>query len=211
MKNEEYDDPDDLYNEGVLLLRESGDSSLKRAAELLLKASSMGHLPSKRVIGILYLDGKGVEKDLVKAYELISEAAVSLDPISMYVLGRMYEGGIGVEQDDREALYLFAFAAEMGLPEAEEDAERVAARITERRSRKLRSRPILNLEVSDVDVEAVCCKEMFDSAMDGDIRVVETYKGPELVKEDENGIETICNECPFCGKKVKRVSRNKIY
>ena len=211
MDHEEYEDPDDMYDEGVLLLREEGGADLKKAAELLLKASSMGHMPSKRVIGLLYLDGRGVEKDLDKAYELLSEAAASLDPIAMYVLGKMYEGGIGVEQDDGEALFMLAFAAELGFPGAEEDAERVAARIDERRSRKLRSRPVLDLEISDADVEAACCKKMLDSALSGDIRVVETINGPELVKEDENENEVICNECPFCGKKVNRVSKNKIY
>lgn len=211
MEIDEYTDPDEMYNDGVQLLRGDDEAGLKKAAELLLKASSMGHLASKRVIGLLYLDGKGVEKDLKKAYELISEAAVSLDPVSMYVLGKMYEGGVGVEQNDREALYMFAFAAEMGIPGAEEDAERIANRLSERRNRKLRSRPILNLEISDEDIEAVCCKEMFDAATSGTIRVVDTYQGPELVKEDENEVEIVYKECPFCGKKIRKVSKNKIY
>ena len=211
MEDENVNEPDEMYREAIILLEKGGDDDLKRAAELLFKASSKGHIPSKRAVGFIYLDGKGVERDLEKAYQLISEGAASLDPLSLYMLGRMYEGGLGVEQDDRGALRMFASAAEMGIEEAEEDAERVAARITERRNRKLRSRPILNLEISDADVEAVCCKEMYDSVMRGEIDVVETYKGPELVKEDENGIEDICYECPFCGKKVKRVSKNKIY
>jgi len=210
MENEE-NDLNGMYMEGLTLLYEGKDDDLKKAAELFLKASSMGHLPAKRTIGFMYLDGKGVERDLEKAYEFISEVAVSMDPLSMYMLGRMYEGGLGVEQDDREALRMFASAAEMGIPEAVEDADRVAARLTEKRNRKLRSRPILNLEISDVDVEAVCCKAMFDSVTRGDIEVVDTYKGPELIREDEDGIEVICSECPFCGKKVKRVSKNKIY
>jgi hypothetical protein len=210
-EDEEYEDLDDMYNDGILLLRKGSDAGLKEAVELLLKASSLGHIPAKRVVGSLYLDGRVVEQDLEKAYELISEAVASLDPFAMYMLGRMYEGGIGVEQDDRGALYMFAFASEMGIPEAKEDADRIAARIDERRRRKLGSRPILNLEISDIDVEAVCCREMFNAVMNGTIEVIETYKGSELMREDENGVETVCDECPFCGKKVRRVSKSKIY
>jgi len=205
----EYMDLDEMYDEAVMILNEGGD--MKKAAELLIKASEDGHLASRRTLGFLYLDGRGVDRDLEKAYELISEAATSLDPVAMYVLGKMYEGGLGVEQNDREALYMFAFAAEMGIPGAEEDAERLIARMSERISRKLRSRPILNLEISDIEIEAVCCKQMLDSALNGTIRIMDTYMGPELVMEDDKGIEVIRKECPFCGKKAKKVSCDKIY
>ena len=209
--DEEKDDLGYMYYEAIMLIYGGDSADLRKAAELLEKAGSMGHAPAKGAAGLMYLDGRGVEQDYAKAYSLISEAAASLDPLSMYALGRMYEGGLGVEQSDREALYLFAFASEMGIPEAGEDADRVANRIAERRNRKLSSRPILNLEISDLDIEAACCREMFDSAVRGEIEVVDTYKGPELVRESGEGPETICAECPFCGKPVKKVSKNKIY
>ncbi|MCL2318046.1 MAG: sel1 repeat family protein [Methanomassiliicoccaceae archaeon] len=211
MDEKEFSDPDDMYNEAILLLQEGGDNNTKKAAELLLRACEEDHLPSKRVIGILYLDGRGVEKDEKKAYELISQAAAVLDPIAMYVLAGMYERGLGVEASDREALFYYAFAAEMGIPGAHENADRIYGKLAERRSRRLRSRPILHLEISDQDVEAACCKKMLDAVLGGEIGVVETYKGPQLVGEDENGIEVIHEKCPFCGKPVKRVSENKIY
>jgi len=211
MEEREFSDPDDMYNEAILLLSEGGDAELKRAAELLLRACEDDHLPSKRAIGFLYLDGRGVERDLDKAYELISEAAAVLDPVAMYILGQMYERGLGVEASDREALFYYAFSAEMGIPGAEESADRIYNKLAERRSRRLRSRPILNLEISDQDVEAVCCKKMFDAVLNGQVRVVDTYQGPELVSDDENGFEVICTACPFCGKAVKRVPVNKIY
>jgi hypothetical protein len=211
MAPEDYEDLDEIYNEGIQLLNKEDDADIKKAAELFKKASSVGHIPSKRALGFMYLEGKGIPRDLNKAYKLISEAAAVLDPLALYALGRMYAEGLGVDQNDKEALRMFAFAAEMGLEDAEEDADRVMARITERRLRKLRSRPILNLEVSDADVEAVCCRPMFDAVINGEVEIVETYKGPELVREDENGLEVIFYECPFCGKKAKKVSKNKIY
>ena len=211
MDERDYSDPDEMYNEAILLLNEGEDADLKKAAELLQKACDEDHPPSKRTMGFLYLDGRGVERDLKKAYDMISEAAGVLDPVAMYVLGGMYERGLAVEQSDREALFYYAFAAEMGIPGAEEDADRIHSRLSELRSRRLRSRPILNLEISDQDVEAVCCKKMYDAVLNGNFRVVETYKGTELVGDDENGLEAICTECPFCGKPVKKVSKNKIY
>jgi TPR repeat protein len=207
----DFEDPDEMYDEAVRLLNKGNDEDQKRAAQILLKNSEEGHLASKRIIGFLYLEGRGVEKDLQKAYDHISESAAELDPIAMYVLGRMYEGGLGVEQSDKEALYMYSFAAEFGVPEAKEDAERITARIAERRSRKLRSRPVLSLEISDDDVEAVCCMKMYDAVMGGKIGLIDTINGPELVTEEDMGIEKILYECPFCGQKPKKVSKDKIY
>jgi TPR repeat protein len=208
----EEHEADDIYNEAVLLLNKGGDENDKKAAELLKGISESGHSSSERVLGFLYLEGRGVERDYKKAYDLISSAAGVLDPIAMYILGRMYEGGLGVEPSDTEALFMFEFAAEAGIPEAAADANRIIARIREKRERKLRSRPILNLEVSDIEVEAVCCIDMYHSAVEGSIGVHETYYGAmELMREDEDGIRIACSECPFCGKKAKKVSKNKIY
>ncbi|MCL2149105.1 MAG: sel1 repeat family protein [Methanomassiliicoccaceae archaeon] len=210
MPDRGYVDPDEMYDAAVAILNgEGGD--LGEAARLLAEASGDGHLPSKRVLGFLYLDGRGVERDLGRAYELISEAATSLDPLAMYALGRMYEAGLGVEQSDKEALYMFAIAAEMGIPPAREDAERIMARLMERIGRKLRSRPILNLDVSDEEIEAVCCKAMLDAALSGGARVMDTYRGPELVCEGEDGAEAVCSACPFCGKRARKVPHDKIY
>ncbi len=206
------EDQDSIYVEGIAFLNGDGrGKDIKKAVQLFEKAAAQGHIPSKRELGILFLNGKDVEKDVDRAYELLSEAALSLDPHAMYNLGIMYERGIGIESDDHEALRLFAFAANMGYPGAEEDADRVESQINENRTKRLKARPVLNLEISDIEIEAACCKKMLDAAMDNEIAVVETYKGPELVGLDEDGFEVIYDKCPFCGKDVRRVSRNKIY
>jgi TPR repeat protein len=205
------DELDEAYNEAVILLTFGEEADMKRGAELLLKAADDGHAASKKALGFLYLDGRGVERDLKKAYELISEAAACLDPIAMYVLGRMYEGGLGVEQNDNEALFMFSFAAEMGIPGAEEDANRLTARVCERRERKLRSRPFMNLEISEDEVEAVCCKEMLDAVLSGEAGVSELSGSYELLRKNEDSVKTVCGECPFCGRKTERVPKNKIY
>jgi hypothetical protein len=205
------DDPNETYMEAAVLLESNDDADLKRAANIFRRACEKGHIPSKRMLGLMYLEGKGVDRDLKEAYDLISDAAFQ-DPVAMYALGKMYEGGLGVEQNDREALNLFATVAELGFSDAKEDAERLMSRINDRRTRKLNSRPILNLEISVVDVEAVCCRPMYDSVLDGSIEVVEMYgRGPALVGVDEDGMDVIYEKCPFCSKKVKIVSSSKIY
>jgi TPR repeat protein len=201
---------DAIYQEGVSLC-EGSDPDYKRAAELFAVAVSKGSLPAKRELGIMYLTGDGVDVDPKAAYPLLSDAAVAMDPNAMYHLALMYEGGIGVEKNLTEALKYLAFAANLGYPGADTDADRVEALIKSDRAAKLRARPLLHLDVSNVGVEAACCKKMLDSALDGTIGVVDIYKGPELVGEDEFGFEIILKECPFCKKQIRRVPADKTY
>ncbi|MDR3205934.1 MAG: SEL1-like repeat protein [Candidatus Methanoplasma sp.] len=203
-------DADSLYREGIAIMTGSSPDT-DRAAALFAAAAEAGSIPAKRELGLMHITGSGVKADPVRAYNLISEAAVALDPTAMYDLALMYECGIGTEKDIYEAIRMMAFAADAGCPDAEAEARRMDSAITAEREAKLRSRPLLNLDVSDVDVEAACCKRMFDGALEGSISVVDTYKGPELVMTDENGIESIVVKCPFCGKGVRRVPRDKKY
>jgi len=200
--------PEALYAKG---LEHKGENAPAKAADCFKISSKSGHIPSIRELGLMYLKGDGIEKDLSKAYDLLSEASGSMDPESTYSLALMYEKGWGVEQDLYEALRLFAFSANMNFAEAEIDADRVEDMIRSERNRRLRSRPILNLDISDVDIEAACCKELLDNAIDETIYVIDTYQGPEMVSEDESGFEIIHGKCPFCGKKIRRVKRNREY
>lgn len=196
----------DQYELGVMYCSGKGKpQDYAKAAELFSLAAEKGHLAAKRELGILYLLGEGVKADADKAYPLLTEAAQVMDPNAMYHLAFMYERGVGVEKDLKEALRLFAFAAEMEYAGAEEDADRVEALINEERKQKLRTRRILHLVISDDDVEEACCKKMYDAVLDGTIVVADTYKGPQLIGEDDNGNEIILNACPFCGHEVRRV------
>jgi len=199
--------PESAYQKGIECLR----TDPKRAVKCLKKASDLGHVPAMRDLGLMYLQGNGVEKDHGKAYSYISTASKEMDPESIYILATMYEKGMGVERDLYESLKLFAFSANMNHIGADMDADRVDAQISAERREKLRSRPILNLEISDVDVEAACCKKLYDEVLAETMYVVDTYQGPELVGEDEKGFEVIHEKCPFCNKNVKKIARNKKY
>ena len=176
-----------------------------KAAFWFSKAAEQGYLPAKREIGILLASGEGVEPDMERAVQYLSEAADQLDPSALYHLGIMYESGIGIDKDLQKAVRMLAYAAEMGYPGADVDAERVDNILTEERNRKLRARPILRLQISDVDVEAACCKRMLDALLAQDIVFIDSYKGPALLGEDQDGMDAVLESCPFCGARIQLI------
>jgi uncharacterized protein len=216
MDSEDHDDQQDAehqYQLGISYCMGKGrPKDTAEGAKCLELAAERGHMAAKRDLGILYLTGDGVEADVSKAYALISEAARTMvDPSAMYHLALMYEKGMGVDQDRYEAMKLISYAAIMGYPGADIDAERMEGILADNRKKRLGSRPLLNLEVSDVDVEASCCKRMLDDMLDGRAYVVDTYEGPELVMLNEVDGEAPIRECPYCKKKARRVTRDKKY
>jgi hypothetical protein len=176
-----------------------------KAAEWFSKAAEQGFIPAMREMGILLASGDGVEQDFEKALKYLSPAADQLDPSALYHLGLMYENGIGVPKDMQKAVRMLAYAAEMGFPGADIDAERVDSILTEERNRKLRARPILKLQISDVDVEAACCKRMLDDLLEQNIVFIDSYKGPALLGEDKDGMDAVLECCPYCGAKIQLI------
>ena len=208
--NEE--EADKLYKLGLdYLYGTNVPKDYVKAAECFREACRMGSLPARRELGILYASGKGVQTDMEKAVRYLGEAADSLDPSALYHLGLMYEVGTGVPKDMQKAVRMLAYAAEMGFPGADIDAERVDAILTEQRNKNLCARPLLRLEISDVDVEAACCKPMLDSLLEQSIVFIDSYKGPALLGEDKDGMDAVLDSCPFCGAPVRIVPRDKKY
>ncbi len=179
-----------------------------KAAEWFKKASDQGFLPARRELGILLASGDGVEPDMETAVQYLSQAADELDPSALYHLGLMFEVGIGVEKDLQKAVRMLAYAAEMGYPGADTDAERIDKILYEERKKKLRARPLLNLQISDVDVEAACCKQMLDKLLEEEIVFIDSYRGPALLGEDKDGMDAVLDCCPFCGKKIEIIPRD---
>lgn len=63
-------------------------------------------------LGIMYLEGKGTAKDIVKGRQLIAEGAVMKYPEALYRLGTMYQSGLGVPKDAAKAQDYFKQACE---------------------------------------------------------------------------------------------------
>ena len=182
-----------------------------KAAEWFSRAAAQGLVPAIRELGILTTAGDGVDPDPEKGAALLGKAADELDPSAMYHLGIMFEKGIGVPRDMQKAVRLLAYAAMMGYPGADIDAQRLDDILTEERNRKLKSRPVFKLQLSDADVEAACCAKMLEDLLDQYMVFTESEEGPALLGDDANGIENVFHACPYCGAKIEIVPRDKKY
>lgn len=92
------------------------------------KAAKRGNLESSHQLGLMYLEGKGVERDPALAREYFEEAAEPWlireryklgYPDAQYMLGRIYLDSMGAERDAREAARWLERAAEQGHTEAQ--------------------------------------------------------------------------------------------
>ncbi len=89
----------------------------KKAAELFEQAAAAGHRRAQINIGILYLRGQGVARDLVQARAWLEKAAADGDPYALYTLARAMEDSFGLAGADlTRAGDLYRSAAEKGHP-----------------------------------------------------------------------------------------------
>lgn len=206
LKAAESGDAEAQFQLGLIYLYGNQEpKDARKAFEWFSRAAAQNVVPAKRELGVLLASGEGCEPDLARAVQLLSDAADDLDPGALYHLGLMYENGIGVPKDMQRAVRLLAYAASMGYPGAEVDAERVDNILTAERNRNLRARPILKLQLSDVDVEAACCKRMLDELLAQNIVFTETADGPALLGEDKDGMDAVFTSCPFCGQRIQYI------
>ncbi len=91
----------------------------RRAAELFERAAAAGHRRAQINIGILYLRGQGVPRDVVQARAWLEKAAAGGDVYALYTLGRaMEESGGLAASDPVRATDLYRRATEGGHPYA---------------------------------------------------------------------------------------------
>ena len=69
-------------------------------------------------IGLMYMNGQGVDKDIVTAVNWMRKAAEGGDRDAQLAVGLMYRKGQGIPQDDFEAVNWFRAAAEQGNTDA---------------------------------------------------------------------------------------------
>jgi uncharacterized protein len=91
----------------------------QRAVALFESAAAAGHRRAQINVGILYMRGQGVARDLVQARAWLEKAAASGDPHALYALGRAMEDSQGLAGTDPvRAADLYRRAAEKGHPGA---------------------------------------------------------------------------------------------
>ena len=87
----------------------------QRGAEYFEMAANAGHRRAQINLGILYLRGQGVTRDLVQARAWLEKAAATDDPSALYTLGRaMEERNETIAADSIRAADLYRRAAEKG-------------------------------------------------------------------------------------------------
>lgn len=87
-----------IYEKGMYGFEESNAKALK----CYQLAMEKGHQGAICRIGLFYADGKQVQKDTKRAYELFLKAAKLNDARAQYELGRMYIEGSPIEQNKVE-------------------------------------------------------------------------------------------------------------
>jgi TPR repeat protein len=91
----------------------------KAAHREFTKLAKDGNANAQFNLGILYLTGRGVERDLAKSVEWHLKAAAQDLPAASHGLGVLYYQGNGVKQDYAQALKWFRRAAARGFADSE--------------------------------------------------------------------------------------------
>lgn len=88
------------------------------AAISLAKAAPKGHVTAQMLLGIFYIEGRGVEQNYAKGIIWLEQAANSNSNRAQNYLGNLYLHGQGVEQDLAKAKHYFEMAAKQNNADA---------------------------------------------------------------------------------------------
>jgi TPR repeat protein len=114
---EQRQQADELLARGQAIIArifyEMDNETRKEAFALFQAGAKRGDLNSMIRLGVMYQDGRGVERDFVKAREWWEKAAAK-DDWAMIGLGQIYHFGLGVEKDYAKARDLYEKAAARG-------------------------------------------------------------------------------------------------
>ena len=101
-------DKDDMHEQGIRCFR-SGDFS--GAIRILRKLCDDAHAPSQYELGLLFLNGNYVERDVTTALKLLSDAARSGHADAQQTMGVIYRDGLCGRVDLKECVRWFEAAA----------------------------------------------------------------------------------------------------
>ena len=109
--------PEDLFEEGYKLYSEAvSPADLEKARELLGKAATEGHALAQDVLGNMYEDGDGAEKDIHTAADLYFRSAEQGCSAGMFDLGMLCLDGRGVPKDEFRAFSLIPSNSSLVIP-----------------------------------------------------------------------------------------------
>jgi len=83
------------------------------SVEFFSKAADSGHIKAMYMLGIMYINGLGLNKDFKKGISMIHKTADEHDCVdALYYLGHEYYHGLDVEKDRQKGLKYLTKAAE---------------------------------------------------------------------------------------------------
>jgi len=106
----------DIYKKGIPNVVEP---DYAKAFDFFSKASAGGLLDAQGNLGVLYMNGQGVEKDAAKAAALFKDGAEQKNPLCMFFYAMCLDGGLGVEKNTDAANAMYRAAARLGNPGAQ--------------------------------------------------------------------------------------------
>ena len=97
----------------------ANETNYQELAKKLSVLAEKGDAKSQYHLGVLYNDGKGVEKDYAQAASWYLKAAQQGHPKAQLYLGLLYQNGHGVQRDYKKAALCFTKSAEQGEQKAQ--------------------------------------------------------------------------------------------
>jgi TPR repeat protein len=91
------------------------EKAYAKAAELWRPLAEAGNAPAQYLLGSLYVEGNGVERDDATAFMWFLRAANQGDAAAQYNVGASYSGGKGAPQSYVDAAKWFRRAADQGV------------------------------------------------------------------------------------------------
>ncbi len=91
----------------------------KKSLNSVRKKAEKGDMVAQCYLGVSYLDGQGVEKDVNEGLKWLKMSADQNYEIALVALGRFYMYGVDVDRDVDKATKCFRKAAENGNSEAQ--------------------------------------------------------------------------------------------
>ena len=89
-----------------------------QAYKVFLELAKNGYEEAQYNLGLLYMDGLGIEKDCHKAIHWFKKASLKDDIDATYNIATLYDAGECIEEDNEEALFWYEKAISLGDEEA---------------------------------------------------------------------------------------------
>lgn len=113
--------PEANYNLAILYIR---SDKIRQAIQHYRKASDAGVVLANMDLGLIFLEGNLVKKNIDESIKYLNAAAKCNYPIAQYKLYFIYSNGIELPQNLKLALYWLQRAADNHLPAAQHDLAR---------------------------------------------------------------------------------------